>query len=179
MSNWSPWDWISYGCLGISAIGLAIAAAPKALHSKLKFSGILSSTKWSYAPALFFLIATVIFIARLLYGEPLLGTKDWTKQLQHLEGVNFKSFVNEQVELDGKAFQDCDFTGVTLVFRGKHPFTISHCSYNTPLRIKVPQGPNFAAARSTLDLVREITTQIDTRVRPLDQLLIVEPISPQ
>jgi hypothetical protein len=56
-----------YGCLGFAAFGLAVGAWGK--ENPEMFSGLptfFSSSKWAAAPAILFVLATVIFIARLL-----------------------------------------------------------------------------------------------------------------
>ena len=71
MSKWSGWDWISYGCLGVAALGLAVGAWGK--ENPEMFSGlpsVFSSPKWAAVPAILFALATIIFIARLLAPAP-------------------------------------------------------------------------------------------------------------
>src|SRR5260221_14385461 len=66
MSNWSGWDWISYGCLGCAALGLAIGAWGKEYPEMLSgLPSFLSSPKWAAVPAVLFVLATIIFIVRL------------------------------------------------------------------------------------------------------------------
>jgi hypothetical protein len=66
MSHWSFWDWIAYGCLGIAAFGLAIGTIWKEYPHMFQswWPTFLSSPKWSFLPAIFFVIATLIFIFR-------------------------------------------------------------------------------------------------------------------
>jgi hypothetical protein len=89
MSNWSGWDWISYGCLGLAAFGLAFGSLSKEYPEMLSsLPSLFSSPKWAAAPALLFVVATIIFIARLFAAEtqsplqPRLQTAN--VQLQHL-----------------------------------------------------------------------------------------------
>jgi hypothetical protein len=66
MTNWSGWDWISYGCLGFAAIGLAVGAWGKEYPEM--FSGLpsfFSSPKWAAVPAVLFVAATVTFMVRM------------------------------------------------------------------------------------------------------------------
>jgi hypothetical protein len=59
MSKWSPWDWIAYTCLGIAAGGAAISALPKETRAVFEgWSSLFTSPKWSFVPAIFFIIAT-------------------------------------------------------------------------------------------------------------------------
>ena len=70
MSNWSGWDWISFGLLGLAAFGLAFGSLAK--ESPEMFSGLafLSSPRWAFLPAALFAVATVIFLVRMLTQEP-------------------------------------------------------------------------------------------------------------
>jgi hypothetical protein len=79
MSSWSGWDWISYGCLGLAAFGLAFGSLGK--ESPEMFSGLafLSSPRWAFAPAALFAAATVIFLVRMLVQEPQ-KTAEYPKQ---------------------------------------------------------------------------------------------------
>jgi hypothetical protein len=72
IAKWSGWDWISYGCLGLAALGLAVGAWGKEnpeIYSNLPT--LFASPRWAAVPAILFALATVIFIARLLLpGAP-------------------------------------------------------------------------------------------------------------
>src|SRR5260370_9329492 len=71
MSNWSGWDWIAFGCLGIAALGLAIGTWGKDNPEMLSnLPSLFSSPKWSAVPGILFVLATVIFIARLFVAAP-------------------------------------------------------------------------------------------------------------
>ena len=69
--------------------------------------------------------------------------------ISNLEVVRFKSFTNETVELDGKHFEHCKFSGVTFVYRGKEPFLLEDNEIEAngkQIELKVSQGPQFAGA---------------------------------
>ncbi len=67
MSRWSVWDWIAYICLGIAAVGVVLTQLPKDVRAMIEgWSDVFASPKWSYVPAIFFVIATVVFIIRML-----------------------------------------------------------------------------------------------------------------
>lgn len=71
MSSWSGWDWIAYGCLGIAALGLGIGTWGKDNPEMLSnLPSLFSSPKWSAVPAILFVLATLIFIARLFVAAP-------------------------------------------------------------------------------------------------------------
>jgi hypothetical protein len=71
MANWSGWDWISYGCLGFAALGLAIGTWGKENPEIFgSLPSILLSPNWSAVPAILFALGTIIFIVRLFGAEP-------------------------------------------------------------------------------------------------------------
>jgi hypothetical protein len=65
MSSWSGWDWISYGCLGFAALGLAFGAWLKEYPEVANGLQSFSSPKWGAIPAILFAVATAIFLVRL------------------------------------------------------------------------------------------------------------------
>jgi hypothetical protein len=79
MSNWSGWDWISYGCLGLAAFGLAFGSLAKESPEMFSAFAFLSSPRWAFAPAALFAAATVIFLVRMLAQEPQ-KTAEYPKQ---------------------------------------------------------------------------------------------------
>jgi hypothetical protein len=67
MSHWSFWDWIAYGCLGISAFGWALGAIPREHpHMFDSWPAFFASPKWSFVPAAFFVLGSAILMMRLL-----------------------------------------------------------------------------------------------------------------
>jgi len=55
MSNWTAWDWIAYGCLGIAAFGLAMGAIWKENPAMFEnWPLFFSSPKWSFVPMALF-----------------------------------------------------------------------------------------------------------------------------
>jgi hypothetical protein len=101
-----------------------------------------------------------------------ISTSAWESETNHLESIVGSTFVNQEVEIDGKHFEDCKFSGVTLVFRGKHLFDISHCEIHAPLRFKMANGPVFSAARVLWELSADICKQSDGKVCPTDRIMI-------
>jgi hypothetical protein len=81
MAQWSIWNWIAYGCLAISAFGTAIGTIlqkyPQILN-RMPF--IFSSSLWSFVPAVFLTIATVIFVWRLFIPSPVVDKSELTLQ---------------------------------------------------------------------------------------------------
>lgn len=51
------------------------------------------------------------------------------KELERIEG---KQFGVEQVVLDGKNFERCEFHGTEVVFEGLDSFSLQHCSFHSP-----------------------------------------------
>jgi hypothetical protein len=67
MSHWSAWDWIAYACLGVAALGLALGSWGKENPEMLeRLPSLFSSPRLAPVPAILFIIATVIFIIRLV-----------------------------------------------------------------------------------------------------------------
>src|SRR5690349_9169446 len=68
MADWSPWNWIGYGSLAISAFGLAIGNIIQRYPQLLsRLPSAFSSPLWSFAPAVFLIVATVIFLWQLFF----------------------------------------------------------------------------------------------------------------
>jgi len=61
MGNWGAWDWIGYGCLAISAFGVAIR----------EFAGGRVGLRWSriarHVPLTFFILGSLVFIGKELW----------------------------------------------------------------------------------------------------------------
>jgi hypothetical protein len=56
--------------------------------------------------------------------------------LDKMEVFYGKTYTNEKVELDGKDFQKCQFTNVTLVYHGTDGFGLEHNAFNGGLYIE-------------------------------------------
>lgn len=69
MESWTPWNWIAYGSIGMTAILVAIGTATKE-NSVLSnwLSPFLKTYVLGYGPAIFFIIATIIFIIQRAKG---------------------------------------------------------------------------------------------------------------
>ena len=92
MAHWTPWDWIAYGCLGIAALGLAVASLAKEYPDMFHWlPGFFSNSRWSFIPAILFVVATLIFIIRLLVPSTQSGTNvvNTPPALQRVIGQTF------------------------------------------------------------------------------------------
>ncbi len=69
------------------------------------------------------------------YGE-------WLNSAKYLEQVNQQNFNNESVAVDGKNFQSCVFTNVTLVYKGEKGFTVGNSKFVGQTVVEVPNGPS-------------------------------------
>ena len=78
---------------------------------------------WAY------LFAILIFAIYFIFRE---AAPKFTKELETIEG---KSFVVQQVEMNGKRFVNCSFDGSELVFRGINGFSLEHNTFEVPPRI--------------------------------------------
>ncbi len=107
MAQWSIWDWIAYGCLAISAFGTAIGTIlqkyPQILN-RMPF--IFSSSLWSFVPAVFLTIATVIFVWRLFIPSPVVDKSELTLQTYgELHGARCSGHKRLEIFLSSKRFR--------------------------------------------------------------------------
>src|SRR5438552_9223237 len=66
MAQWSTWNWIAYGCLSISAFGIALGTIFQKYPQMVgRMPSFFSSPLWSFIPAIFLILASVIFIWRI------------------------------------------------------------------------------------------------------------------
>lgn len=54
---------------------------------------------------------------------------------EELTKVSGKTFVNQTVDIDGMAYENCKFVNVKLMFHGKKSFLIAHDDFVGPLAI--------------------------------------------
>lgn len=69
-----------------------------------------------------------------------------------LEVIDGKHFVNEKVELDGKKYQNCTFTNVTLVLHGTTSYGLFHNTFSGGLTVQLDSG----AAAGAIKLAKAI-----------------------
>ena len=103
MPSWSFWDWLTYICIGVAALVLALDQAIKGSPQLLgNLSGLLAKPSWNYAPLALIGLSGVLI---LLKQFGIVGAKD----------------ANHNVEL---AAQNPDIkyikTGLRLQFFGDH-----------------------------------------------------------
>lgn len=94
------------------------------------------------------LVLSLLLSAFAIYSawRPSITPAEWYKQRQSLELVEGKQFVNEQVELDGKQFNDNTFTNVTLVYKGQKPSGMLNNHFRGSLVVKIISGPQSTGA---------------------------------
>ena len=108
MSNWSPWDWIAYACLGIASVGLALGSLGKESPNLFsEFPSFFSSPKWASVPALLFMLATLIFIVRLVGISAPAQQNNFLDKPANVETITSRTFTNERVTIDGREFYNC------------------------------------------------------------------------
>ncbi|MCW5590686.1 MAG: hypothetical protein KIS74_01180 [Burkholderiales bacterium] len=67
MSSWSFWDWLTYTCIGIAALVLALDQAIKGSPQLLgAFSGLLVKPSWNYAPLALIALSGVLLVLKQL-----------------------------------------------------------------------------------------------------------------
>jgi hypothetical protein len=82
MAQWSIWNWIAYGCLAISAFGTAIGTILQKYPQMLsRMPSFFSSPLWSFVPAVFLIIATMIFVWRLFIPSPVMDKSELTLRI--------------------------------------------------------------------------------------------------
>ena len=86
-------------------------------HLKEMLAG-WSLTEW--APAIFLAAATLSWIAFVLRNWKRSAARRWLDQ--PLTSVEWRTFSNQTVVLDGKSFIGCSFSDLTLCYRGQAPF---------------------------------------------------------
>jgi hypothetical protein len=73
MSNWSFWDWLTYTCIGVAALVLALDQAIKGSPVVLgSLSGLLARSTWNYAPLALIGLSSILLVLRQLH---VLGAK--------------------------------------------------------------------------------------------------------
>jgi hypothetical protein len=179
MLEWHFWDWIAYGCLGISAFGIALSEIWRRNSNIFaKWPQWSKSPKWSFVPAIMITVATIILVVKIILPSQPRATQvqeNWYPlENVQLTPVQFGKFWNQEVEVDGKSFQNCTFEGVTFVFKGQQPFIISHSKVSGPMRLKTSKGPALIAASCVLGMLDEFASQ-KPGVR-LTEILSVEPL---
>lgn len=144
MAKWSFWDWLTYICIWIAAVVLAVDQAIKGSPTMAQgLSGIINSPAWRYAPLMFMVMSGILLLV---------------KQLSHLgsgstEAANSTS---KQSNADLRYIK----TNVRLQFFGDHriPHEVSSdnvcawCAYfSASIQIHGPEGevmfgsqPNWA-----------------------------------
>jgi hypothetical protein len=71
MSSWQPWDWIGYTALWLTVLGRAVDEGAEksnflmALRQMIPYSGF-----WAYTPLVLLIIATTIFLFRVIRPHP-------------------------------------------------------------------------------------------------------------
>lgn len=67
MSSWSFWDWLTYTCIGVAALVLALDQAIKGSPLLLgDLSGFLAKPSWSYAPLALIGLSGVLLLLKQL-----------------------------------------------------------------------------------------------------------------
>jgi hypothetical protein len=72
------------------------------------------------------------------------------------ETVSGRRYLNEHVDVDGKTFDHCHFTNVTLRFRGTAPFQFHECRLTGEVFF-ITDHPAVKAALSYGNMVRQYT----------------------
>ncbi len=143
-------DWNKMGAIG-SAIGGVCAMAMLGMTLWPSIKSRLD-TKHQSQPQNVKIISTFLLISFALSAIAIYGAwkgPDYTKwPSEKQEEVYGKSFLNEAVELDGKIFDHCRFTGVTFIYRGTGAVTFKDSPLSGVLAFKT----NNQAVRGWIQL---------------------------
>ena len=98
---------------------------------------------------------------------------------EKLEPVIDKQFVNEAVDVDGKDFENCTFSGATLHLAGKRNFNIRHSHFSGPVKIAFSTGAGVQASSAVVDLINQagiVTNGSIGFVQPNDSVVILKDV---
>jgi hypothetical protein len=82
----------------------------------------------------------------------------WESMAKDLKRVEGKTFINEEVPLDGHAYINCDFKNVRFVFEGKAPFSLVRNKWSSPYI-----DPKSPALNALVLILRELDLLDKTR----------------
>ena len=67
MKRWGFWDWVTYSCVGVAAIALAVDQAIKGSPRLVgQFSALLDVPAWSYLPLILMVISACVMLLKQL-----------------------------------------------------------------------------------------------------------------
>jgi hypothetical protein len=126
MRDWVFWEWVAYSALFVAAIITAADQGVKLSSEMLsRFSVLIGSPYWAFAPLMLVLLATGILFS---YEMGWIGSGKQPKfafsNKPATEIVQDRQFNNERVVIDGKSFRNCKFTNVTFVYNGTASFDL-------------------------------------------------------
>jgi|GEM_PF-6167632 len=106
--------------------------------SVVRISTIRSNTK--LAGAMLTVIVLSVLVAVFFLGRLSLPANDKFNNrkftaAEDLPKVTNKTFTNERVVLDGKHFEDCIFTNVTLIYNGTDRFGLRHNRFRSSITV--------------------------------------------
>lgn len=97
MSTWSFWDWLTYGCIAVAAIVLALDQAIKGSPRLLgDLSGLLATPSWNYAPLAFMGLSGVIMLLKQLN---LLGSERSIRDTQQTASDREVTYIKTRLRL--------------------------------------------------------------------------------
>jgi hypothetical protein len=87
------------------------------------------------------IVAGIFFLVGRYSADTRPELREWQAMNKALEPEMRKTYVNQEVELDGKWFDTPTFQNVTLVYRGLKPYKVSNARIQPPVVFKVVDGP--------------------------------------
>lgn len=80
------------------------------------------------------------------------------------ESLSGRRYVNEHIEIDGKSFEHCHFTNVSLLFHGRAPFQFLECRLDGEV-IFLTDHPAVKSALSYGNMVRHMVVNAPAGVK--------------
>jgi hypothetical protein len=126
----------------------------------------------------------VVLVAGLVYGFGRIARPSYQPMAAaEMVQVIDKQFVNESVEVDGKNFVGCTFTGVRFIFRGRKEFRMAEGTFEGPVVIQTDGDESRFALAFVINMLRDLKMVKPTEVGFKDENLVIqkapEPIKPQ
>ena len=173
MASWGFWEWLTYGCIAISAIMLSVYQGVQRSGNASKFPGsVVQSPLWAYTPFSLMLLSAVLILLNLLFaavpGPNLskVAAAPVPEIKSQVATASVPTPLTEPSELDEQTNQDIrEYT--YAVNQRLHDFTYQYFSDMIHLTGSADQ---IAAAKLVLDekLNRDFRQQYEAKITRLD-----------
>ena len=148
MAQWSAWNWIAYGCLAISAFGTAFGTIFQKYPQVLsRLPPLFLSPLWSFVPATFLILATVIFAKQLIWPSVIekseltlyiYGDDRWPKRLSETNVWRYFYLRNLLIAVNSKSGEKSEFMFPNLFICFDKPTKVGTLDVQSP-DMKLPR----------------------------------------